>query len=206
MTAQIESLRRFVQARRHAERARGCEACGAPLPVEHRHVVDRVARKLLCACRSCSLAFDGVTTGRLVSVPERVQSLGNTSLEPKHLDALGVPVGLAFFFRASTLERWFAVFPSPAGATEADLADGAWESMTKSAGIEDVALADDVEALLVRKSRGARFDAFVVPIDLCYELAGIVRRTWRGIDGGTEARTAVGGFFARLSDRARGAA
>ena len=33
----------------------------------------------------------------------------------------------------------------------------------------------DVEALLVRRERDASFECYLVPIDACYELTGIVR-------------------------------
>jgi hypothetical protein len=46
-------------------------------------------------------------------------------------------------------------------------------------------------------------DAFLVPIDACYELVGELRRLWKGFDGGTEAREAMDAFFERLRERAR---
>jgi hypothetical protein len=67
----------------------------------------------------------------------------------------------------------------------------------------------DVEALIVRRrGRGdaaaGEFDeAFLVPIDACYELVGELRRLWKGFDGGTEARDAIDGFFERLAAKAR---
>jgi hypothetical protein len=42
-----------------------------------------------------------------------------------------------------------------------------------------------------------------VPIDACYELVGTMRKTWRGFDGGQEARTAMEDFFARVRARSR---
>jgi hypothetical protein len=42
-----------------------------------------------------------------------------------------------------------------------------------------------------------------VPIDACYELTGIVRRRWKGFDGGEEAWRDIGDFFARLRARSR---
>jgi hypothetical protein len=44
-------------------------------------------------------------------------------------------------------------------------------------------------------------ETFIVPIDACYELAGLVRRNWRGFDGGEEAAGAIDGFFARIRER-----
>ena len=44
-------------------------------------------------------------------------------------------------------------------------------------------------------------EAYLVPIDACYELVGQLRRLWRGFDGGTEASDALDAFFADLPER-----
>jgi hypothetical protein len=62
-------------------------------------------------------------------------------------------------------------------------------------------LEPDVEALLVRRSADI-FDSYIVPIDTCYELAGRIRRHWRGFHGGDEAWREIDGFFEQLSARA----
>ena len=54
----------------------------------------------------------------------------------------------------------------------------------------------------------ARVEAYLVPIDVCYELVGQLRRLWRGFDGGREVRVALDEFFAAgrrggAGDRAR---
>jgi hypothetical protein len=48
-----------------------------------------------------------------------------------------------------------------------------------------------------------QFDCHLVPIDACYELVGRMRMTWRGFDGGQEARTAMTEFFATVESRSR---
>ena len=42
-----------------------------------------------------------------------------------------------------------------------------------------------------------------MPIDVCYELVGTMRMTWRGFDGGQEARAAMDEFFAMVESRSR---
>ena len=42
-------------------------------------------------------------------------------------------------------------------------------------------LADDVEAILLRRTAPGAFDCLVVPIDVCYELVGLVRPHWSGL-------------------------
>jgi hypothetical protein len=68
-------------------------------------------------------------------------------------------------------------------------------------------LQPDVEAFLVRASpeRGEpeRGEAacYLVPIDVCYELVGHLRRLWRGFDGGSEAHEQLDRFFATVRAR-----
>ncbi|HVE18729.1 MAG TPA: DUF5947 family protein, partial [Ilumatobacteraceae bacterium] len=72
-------------------------------------------------------------------------------------------------------------------------------------------LQPDVEAFLVRsadrqsgqaQSGTAQAECYLVPIDVCYELVGQLRRLWKGFDGGTEAHAALDAFFDRVRDRA----
>lgn len=185
----IASLQPFVEAAKRAQVAPCCEVCGAPIGEAHRHVVDRSARRLLCACQACALAFDGDQPARFRSVPESARPSG---LGDGELDRLAIPVALAFFFRPSSLGRWVAVFPSVAGATEAELSDDAARML------DGCAIADDVEALLVHRPRGEAARSYVVPVATGYELTATLRRTWRGIDGGDDAKRAIEGLFARL--------
>jgi hypothetical protein len=60
----------------------------------------------------------------------------------------------------------------------------------------------DVEALLLRKA-GGETECLLVPIDVCYELVGLVRMHWKGFDGGSEAWDKIDGFFADLAEKAR---
>jgi hypothetical protein len=60
-------------------------------------------------------------------------------------------------------------------------------------------LQPDVEAFLVRArpDRGGA-ECYLVPIDICYELVGHLRRLWRGFDGGREANEQLDRFFDRV--------
>jgi hypothetical protein len=206
---QLASLQRFAERIRRAKRAREgarCEVCGDAIGPAHRHVVDRTDRRLLCACTACVLAFDGEQPARFRAVPDRRYAEAIELFGDADFEALGIPVGLAFFFRSSSLGRWVAAFPGIAGATEAELPEDAWAAL--EARSERVrAMVSDVEALLVRRHRDASYDGFIVPVDVCYELTGLVRQKWRGIDGGDEARAALDEFFAALpGQKRRGAA
>ncbi len=204
----LPTLERFV---RRAEQARAqragttCELCGAKMSEQHRHVVDKTARRLLCACTACVIAFDGDSPGRFRTVPDRRRVKRDTSIDAAILDTLAVPVGLAFFFRSSTLARWVAVFPSVAGPTEAELPDEAWAALeARSALVRE--LASDIEALLVHRTRDGKCAGYIVPVDECYELIALLRRHWRGIDGGDDARRVVAELFAGLDERCGGVA
>ena len=114
-------------------------------------------------------------------------------------DSIGIPVAMAFFFSNSTLGHTVAFYPSPAGATESLLSLESWtELLAATPTLAD--LLPDVEALLVHKGNSG-FECFLVPIDACYQLVGLVRRHWKGFDGGEEAWAAIHEFFAGLRER-----
>jgi hypothetical protein len=60
----------------------------------------------------------------------------------------------------------------------------------------------DVEALLVNRSRGAR-EHFLVPMDKCYSLVGLIRMHWRGFSGGKEVWEEIEQFFEELRRRSK---
>jgi hypothetical protein len=175
-----------------------CEMCGAPMAAEHGHVVNVSSRSLLCTCRPCYLLFthdDAELAFR--AVPERYLPFADLSLPV--WEELELPVGTAFLFLNSALDRVVAFYPGPAGATESELSLQAWERVVAAVPGLD-ALKPDVEALLVNSDpmQGGRTEAYLVPIDVCYELVGHLRRLWRGFDGGEEVREQLDAFFARV--------
>jgi hypothetical protein len=117
-------------------------------------------------------------------------------------DELQIPVGLAFFLNSS--ERGLGGFyPSPAGATECTLDLAAWERLAAAYPLLSAAEPDVEAVLLCRDSHASEAEYFIVPIDVCYELAGRMRMLWKGFDGGTEARASIGEFLAGVRKRAR---
>jgi hypothetical protein len=94
-----------------------------------------------------------------------------------------------------------AFYPSPAGATESLLGARDWEALAAtSAAARD--LAPDTEAMLVRRTADIH-EAYLVPVDRCYELVGLVRTHWRGFDGGQDAHDALDEFFGRVRAEAK---
>jgi hypothetical protein len=201
----LSALVRYARpgAPRPAEGQR-CELCGVPIGEAHRHVADLDRRSVRCACATCArlFALRGAGGGHLRTVPDRVLEDPSFELSDADWAALEIPVRLAFIFFSSPGGRWIAVYPSPAGATEADLPLDAWSRIAARGRLAACA-EPDVEALLVRGPRGGPLRSLVAPIDACYELVGRIRRTWRGFDGGDEARREIDAFFEALRRRAR---
>ena len=197
-----EGLRRFVERRRTAPEER-CELCGVAIAHEHSHLVERENRRLVCACRPCYLVFmpRGASGGRFKCVPDRYLHDDAFDMTQAQWDDLQIPVAMAFFFYNSDLGKSVAFYPGPAGATESLLPLDSWETMRDTNPLFK-SIEDDVEALLVRRD-GEAFECYLVPIDACYELVGLVRLSWKGFDGGEEGKAAIADFFRRLRERSR---
>ncbi|GAA4558236.1 DUF5947 family protein [Pseudonocardia xishanensis] len=185
----MRGLRRYL-ATEPAPVLERCELCATDIPAEHPHLVHVADRRLVCACGPCAFLFDAPGAGGYARVPDRVRRADG--LDDATWEALQIPVGAAFVLRNSVQDRLIACYPSPAGATESEL--------PVPAGLPLLAeLAPDVEALLVRRDPP---ESYLVPVDECYRLVGLVRRHWTGFDGGPAAHAAIDGFFAELEARA----
>ncbi|HEX6837366.1 MAG TPA: DUF5947 family protein [Polyangia bacterium] len=185
--------------RAHARRENHarCELCGAAVGERHAHVVEIAQHSLMCACSACAVLFrdGGGSGGRYRTVPDRVVVASVAARDEAGWARLEIPVRLAFVVRR---DRYIAFYPSPAGPVEAPLSDAAAAAL--AALVPSAAtLEPEVEALLFQRSPAGETRAFVVPLDACYELVGLVRRHWRGFDGGDEARAAIDAFLARLA-------
>ena len=180
-----------------------CELCNAPLPTGHRHLLDLRSRELLCSCQACSLLFDrdAAGGGHYRLVPTRRWRLNDFELGDVLWEQLRIPVDMAFFFFSSAHERVVAFYPSPMGPTESRLELPAWEEL-EAANPVLAELEPDVEALLVNRARDARRQ-WLVPIEDCYRLVGVIRTRWRGFTGGTEVWIEIERFFGELDDAAR---
>ena len=199
--APLAALRAFVGHRAPLER---CELCGTALSPVHPHLARTDARQLLCTCEPCALLFSGNPASAYRRVPRTITRLADFALSDEQWDALMVPIDLAFFFHSTPAGQIVAIDPSPAGPTESLLPLTAWDEIL--AGHPRLsALEPDVEALLVNRVRRPASAApryFVVPIDECYKLVGVMRRSWRGLSGGAEVWTDIATYFAALEARA----
>jgi hypothetical protein len=202
-------LRRFLEPPPRTLPGERCEFCTEKLGEAHSHVVNTETRSLMCSCRGCWFLFapDGAGGGKYRAVPEDVFRDPAFRLSDGDWDSLQIPVGMAFFFHQTDLETGVAnavaFYPGPAGATESMLPLETWDQLVADNPILATML-PDVQALLVHRPPGdlGRL-VLIVPIDVCYELVGIIRRDWKGFDGGEEANRAIAEFFDRLSERSR---
>ncbi len=198
-------LRRLAQRRTEQGSASEelCELCGAPVPAEHRHLLNLDTRELLCTCRPCCTLFDrrGSGGGHFRLIPDRRLRLDRFRLSDAVWEALRIPVDMAFFFRNSSAHRVMAFYPSPMGATESELELESWTEVEQANPVL-VTLEDDVEALLINRAKGSRRQ-WLVPIEDCYRLVALIRLRWRGFTGGREVWGEIDRFFAELDDRAR---
>ena len=179
----LKKLAQRSTVEREAELER-CELCGAGIPASHSHVLELATRDVKCACRPCGLLFDRADRMRLIGTDVFAADTVDVPWEE-----LRLPVDIAFFFVAGGEMKCF--YPSPMGPTECLLPVSL-----------DVRLDDDVQALLVNRVRGAHRQ-WIVPIDVCYELVGLIRMHWRGFTGGAEVWRELDAFWDGLDRRAR---
>jgi hypothetical protein len=192
----LASLRNFVTKPLEIER---CELCMAAIAEHHQHIIDPQSRRLLCTCDACAILFASSGETRYRRVPRDIRSLKDFAFSDQAWNSLAIPIGLAFIFRSSVADQMLAIYPSPAGPTETALDPESWEEIVaENPGL--LKLTADVEALLINRMNGVR-EYFVVPIDECYKLTGIVRKHWRGFSGGDEGWDQIMRFFNSLKER-----
>ena len=194
-SASLSTLRKFVRKPVEGER---CELCGQSLQSEHQHMLEVANRRLACCCDACAILFSGRHDGRYRTVPRRIQLQADFRMSDQQWESLHLPINLAFFYHSSPAQRVVAMFPSPAGATESQLPPDSWEQIAEANPVLRT-LQSDVEALLIYRIRKAR-EHYLVPIDQCYKLVGLIRSHWRGLAGGQRAWEAIDRFFAQLPE------
>jgi len=190
----LAALRRFVRPR-----TANVEMCSAELAAEHQHLVEPASRQLVCACEACAILFSGQTGAKFKRVPRRIRSLPDFQLTDGQWDSLMIPIQLAFFYNSTPDNRVIALYPSPAGPTESLLALDSWNEIVQDNSILRE-MEPDVEALLVKRVGGVS-EYYLVPIDECYKLVGLIRAHWRGLSGGTEVWREIGQFYTLLKER-----
>jgi hypothetical protein len=187
--APIAALRKFIRTREPQER---CDTCGAALTGKHSHNFDPSSRRIRCACDSCAILYSSMYR----PIPRRVRALPEFQLSDAQWDDLMIPISLAFFTYSTPAGKVIALYPGPAGAAESLLRLDAWEEICAANPVLSQ-LQPDVEALLVNRVGDTR-EYFLVPIDECYKLVGLIRLHWRGLSGGSLVWGEIAGFFSGL--------
>jgi hypothetical protein len=175
-----------------------CELCTLTLAAKHRHLLHLDERRILCVCETCWAVRSGEAEFRPVG--NRTVWLEDFALTDEQWASFQIPIGLAFFMVSTVSEGVVGLYPSPAGATECELDLEAWERLCA----DNPALADlerDAEALIVNRLTDPP-QHVIAPIDVAYQLVGVVKSSWEGISGGSATEEAVEGFFAGLRERA----
>jgi hypothetical protein len=184
-----------VPARDPEER---CDLCRTTVPDDHRHLLRLAERRIVCACEACWALHSGDADYRPAGM--RTLWLEDFACDEATWASLSIPIGLAFFMRSTVTGGVVAFYPSPAGATESELALDAWEALVQANPVL-TQLDADGEALVVNRLSDPPQYA-ILPIDRCYALVGLVRMRWEGISGGDALRVAVPEFFAEIRARA----
>jgi hypothetical protein len=209
-----QTLGRFREASKPREPVERCELCGLSLATEHRHLVELASQRLICSCEACGLLFSGQAT-KYRRVPLRFLLLQDFALSDAQWDSLLIPINMAFFFHNTPRSRAVAIYPSPAGPMESLLDLLSWSELV-AANPALRTMEPDVEALLVDRisrntpqagghertgAEGPRY--FLVPIDACYKLVGLIRAHWRGLSGGQEVWREIEKFFTELQSKSQ---
>lgn len=192
----FQALRHYVRQRPPRER---CDLCAAPVAEVHQHLLEPASRALVCACEACAILFS-TPEAKYRRVPRRIRLLQNFHATDQLWEDLAIPINMAYFYHDSVAGRVQASYPSPAGATESLLPLDSWRDLVTANPILNT-VEPDVEGLLVNRIAAAN-EHFLLPIDECFKLVGLIRTEWRGLAGGTAVWKELAIFFAALRDRA----
>jgi len=171
-----------------------CDFCSKSIPPNHRHFADLNNMKFMCACEVCTVMQ--AEKGEFHPLPQRYEFIDDLEMPETMWAQLKIPVNMAFIVYNSDREQPIAFYPSPAGSMESELRLDSWESL-KNDNPALKNLAPDLEGFMINRLDKPH-EHFIVPIDCCYELIGLIRMHWQGMHGGDEMRNAVRDYFKHL--------
>lgn len=174
-----------------------CSFCGRRLPEDHRHLVDLSVMKFMCTCEMCMITMPA--KGNYKPLPQRYLRLEDFNLPDELWADFLIPVNMAFFVMSTLRQGTVAYYPAPTGATESKLKMEPWQELKLLNPILND-LNPDLEALLINRLEDSN-QYFIVPVDSCYKLIGMIRIAWKGIFGGTEVNQVINNFFKELNER-----
>jgi len=206
-SSSFATLRRFAGAPKNIhshnrvatpQETEECELCSVRIAPVHRHLLEMATRRIVCSCDPCALRFENVIEGKFKLIPRDARPLPDFKISDAEWEGFSLPINLAFFYYDTPNDKVAAYYPSPAGATESLLPLTAWETLAEANPILRE-MRPDVETLLVNRVQEKR-EYFIAPIDLCFELVGLIRIHWRGFSGGEDVWREIDGFFNRLKE------
>jgi hypothetical protein len=192
-------LRQVARRRFVSEDAERCELCSVEIGPSHQHLLDPHNREIACSCDGCAILFCGQPGARYLRIPRRIRALTDYRLPDLQWESLLIPINLAFFYYDTASGKMIAMYPSPAGAIESLLSLASWGEIS-SLHSSLQTMEPDVETFLVNRV-SATHEYYIVPIDECFHLVGLIRTHWRGLSGGTEVWSRINEFFASLRVR-----
>jgi hypothetical protein len=200
----LAALRQFVRSNAPTAKPERCELCSAAVAEEHQHLFELATARIVCACEPCAILFGSQAAPRFRRIPKRIRSFDRFSIDDAQWENLTIPIDLAFIYYSSAAGKTVAYYPSPAGAVESLLDLESWTEIVEQNPVLRQ-LEPDVEALLINRTN-SRAEYFLVPIDQCFRLVGLMRTHWRGLAGGSEVWRHIQRFFAELKARSTRAA
>ncbi len=197
VSASLISKLRKIAVPPPVEEQEKCNFCNTVVPEDHRHLVDLSAMRFMCTCDLCMIVQ--AVRGQYTPIPQRYLHLTDFKMSDALWSDFLIPVNMAFFVLKANQNGAVAFYPAPTGATESKLKMEPWDEL-QSLNPELNSLTSDLEALIVNRL-DKEYQYYIIPIDSCYKLIGMIRKAWKGIHGGEEVNEIIRKFFAELKEK-----